>query len=209
MSSIPGFGRTRNTPARGGELIVTVTLDEYAARPVPLQQLKEKVKTDPMGNVDGEITRKTLLLTDERVKLTGVNATSVRFTELSLIDQRTIDLALIEKSGYSTLPDNCKVWSGFITPVDRPDDVDKMAAFLGTIVIVTVDDDFRLLLGSVTVTVTTLVVPADAESDDRVITGSALLDHTRVLAQLLLRTGAIWTQLQVKRNPAAVPVKPL
>jgi hypothetical protein len=104
-----------------------------------------KVSTEPTGNVEGDMTKYTLLLIDFKVVLTGVIETAVKFKELSLTDQRTIGMDLsIVISGYTTLPNTCKLWPGFITPFDALEDDDTMGAFADTTVIVTVEDDFRL-----------------------------------------------------------------
>ena len=52
------------------------------------------------------------------------------------------------------------------------------------------EDDCRLPLESVTVTVTTLVVPVDDAIDLKVAMGSALSVNTNVLTQLVLTIGA-------------------
>ena len=54
---MPELGSTSNTPARGGEFIVTVILDEYTGKPVSPQQLNVKVNTIPLTKVDGEIAK--------------------------------------------------------------------------------------------------------------------------------------------------------
>ena len=90
-------------------MIVTVTLEEYDERLTSPQQLNVKVNTEPTGNVEGGMTKYTLLLTAFKVALTGVIDSAVKFTELSLTDQRTTGLDLGEISGYITLPNNCKL----------------------------------------------------------------------------------------------------
>ena len=106
---MPGFGYSWKNPALGGAFTVTVTLEEYDGRLSSPQQLNVKVSTEPASNVEGGITKYTLLLTAFNTALTGVIETAVKFKERSLTDQHTTGMDLGEISGYTTLPNNCKL----------------------------------------------------------------------------------------------------